>query len=300
MTIPAPTYPIEPPCQASLEACEKELKEQLNGLMKAVAVVRQLRHPEEGCPWDLKQTHASLRKHMLEEAYEAVEAMQGEATTHLKEELGDVLLQVLLNAQIAEDSGEFTINDVAQTLAEKLIRRHPHVFTPKAHTQEITTPEAVSAQWQAIKAQERGQTHTTPSALEGVTRAQPALSRAGVLSKKAVKLGFAWPDDATLLACVRSEFDEVEAEMKQATRSHDRLEDELGDVLFACSSLAKELNIDPEVALTRASDKFETRFRHMERLIQQDNQQPSDLDFDTWEAYWAKAKAQLRAEGRTT
>jgi nucleoside triphosphate diphosphatase len=283
------------------DACQA-VSENLEGLIQAIAVVRRLRHPEEGCPWDLKQSHASLRKYMLEEAYEAVEAMEAnEATPHLQEELGDVLLQVLLHAQIAEDNGAFTVQDVAAGLAEKLIRRHPHVFAPHQET-AIHSPEAVTAQWQAIKAQEQAQKSSVEpavpvSVLQGVGQGKPALMRAGDISHKAVKVGFAWPDDATLMGCVRSELDEIETEMQASPRQPERLEDEMGDVLFACASLARHIGVEPEVALHKATGKFECRFRHMEQLIQQAGLTLGALSFDEWEAFWQQAKTELRALG---
>jgi nucleoside triphosphate diphosphatase len=293
--------------QARLEEAQHTLQEHMAGVLKAMAVVKALRTPETGCPWDLEQNHHSLRKHMLEEAYEAVEAMETNSPSlHLKEELGDVLLQVLLHAQIAEDAGSFTFEDVCEGLAEKLIRRHPHVFQPSKQL-EVNTPEAVSEQWQRIKALEvkpdsldkpqHAQASTMPSVLEGVSQGQPALSRAGQVSHKAVKAGFNWPDDATLMECVRSELREIEDEMRHSPTSADRLEDEMGDVLFACASLAKHLRIEPELALSRATDKFEQRFQYMEGLIHASGTPMQHLSFEEWEAYWQQAKAELRSKG---
>jgi ATP diphosphatase len=296
------TSHIEAPMQAKLHDLEQQLSTQLKGIQEALAVVRQLRHPEDGCPWDIAQTHQSLTPFMLEEAYEAVEAMQNASIEKpatwlaLKDELGDVLLQVLLNSQIAEDSGHFDFQAVCTHLAEKLIFRHPHVFKPDSHAVVIETPEAVTAQWQAIKASVQGQS-TQKSVLDGVALGQPALSRAGKISKKAVKAGFTWPDDATLWACVMSELDEIKAEMEASPRDPERLQDEMGDVFFACASLAKHIGVEPETALVQATAKFEQRFRHMEALILAEGKALADLDFQTWEAYWQKAKADLRMAG---
>jgi len=286
-----------------LEVLERSLETQMQDVQKVLAVVKQLRTPKEGCPWDLEQTHQSLAPYMLEEAYEAVEAMQDIANPtearvqNLKDELGDVLLQVLLNSQIAQDEGFFTFQDICQHLAQKLIRRHPHVFCPDSHQANIETPEAVTAQWQALKAQEAPLNTTKQSVLDGVSKAQPALSRAGKISKKAVKAGFTWPNDEVLWACVMSELDEIKAEMEAKPRCAERLQDEMGDVFFACASLSKQIGVDPETALVQATEKFERRFRYMESLIQKDGRHLNDLDFDTWDAYWKQAKEALRASG---
>jgi MazG family protein len=218
-----------------------------------------------------------------------------ESTTALKDELGDVLLQVLLNSQIAEDAGHFSFQDVCAHLAEKLIVRHPHVFKPETHSSTIDSPDAVTAQWQAIKASQSAK--KAGSVLDGVHKGQAALARAGKISKKAVKAGFTWPDDATLWACVMSEFDEIKAEMEATPRNPERLQDEMGDVFFACASLAKQLGVEPETALVQATAKFEQRFRYMEALILADGHALADLDFQTWDDYWNRAKADLRATG---
>jgi MazG family protein len=257
-----------------------------------LSVVSQLRHPEQGCPWDLKQTHASLKPYLLEESYEALEAIDSGDPAKLREELGDVLLQVVLHAQLAKDAGQFDFNAVCQTLAEKLVRRHPHVF---ADVTDIEHPEQVTRQWQEIKAAEKGEKPSSKSILADISRSQPALSRAHRVSRKAVKAGFTWPDLDALWACVMSEFDElrqeVNADPETASKAerHDRLEDEMGDILFAVVSLAGHLGIDPEVALTRATDKFTRRFQRME---QRATQPLESLSFDAWDALWRAAKQQ--------
>ncbi len=286
-----------------LEVLERSLDAQMHSIQKVLAVIKQLRTPKEGCPWDLEQTHSSLTPYMLEEAYEAVEAMQAvskdssASVSHLKDELGDVLLQVLLNSQIAEDEGLFTFQDVCEHLATKLISRHPHVFCPASHHAEIQTPEAVTAQWQVLKAQEKTAESSQKSVLDGVSKGQPALSRAGKISKKAVKAGFTWPNDEVLWACVMSELDEIKVEMEAAPRCAERLQDEMGDVFFACASLSKQIGVEPETALVQATEKFERRFRYMESLILKDAKQLKDLDFETWDTYWNQAKEALRATG---
>ena len=292
------TQQIEAPLQAVFAQKQASVANQLPAIQQALAVVAQLRNPQGGCPWDLEQTHASLRPHLLEEAYEAVETMTADPIAdpqHLKEELGDVLLQVLLNAQIAQDNGLFSFADVCDTLAEKLVRRHPHVFRPQAQAEsQINTPEQVTAQWQTIKqaekAQKLGEKSATESILSSVAVGQPALSRAAKISRKAVKVGFKWPNLDSLWECVMSEFDEFKAEAIAQSPIVDRMEDELGDIFFACASLAQFFDLDPEIALTRATNKFQARFLYIE---QHTTKPLKELSFDEWEALWAEAKRYL-------
>jgi MazG family protein len=256
-------------------------------------IVAHLRHPTSGCPWDIAQTHASLRPYLLEEAYEAVEALtqlyvhpnDAQAQLAVKDELGDVLLQVALHAQLASEQGQFTLDDIAQHLADKLVRRHPHVFGTGG---SLTSPEAVTAQWQQLKQAEKPtSTLTVPSALGELKANQPALSQASVASKRAIKQGFTWPTIASLWVCVMSEFDELKAEMDAPAPSPQALEDELGDCLFATVSLANQLGIDPEVALHRATQKFIRRFHAMESLTKKPLPQ---LSFEEWDTLWRQAK----------
>jgi MazG family protein len=284
---------------------------QTAAVAQVLAVVAQLRNPQGGCPWDLAQTHASLRPHLLEEAHEAVEAMGTLDTPanpqHLKEELGDVLLQVLLHAQLAQEAGQFSFADVCDTLATKLVSRHPHVFAgPSAQQGEgaINTPEAVSAQWQQLKAQERtAQANQTQQAvftsqLEGTaSQALPTLQQAAKISRKAVKLGFAWPTPEALWACVQSELDELKEATETQPANPAHVEEELGDLLFACASVAQQVGADPNVALIAALAKFKRRFEHMERAVAAQAGQPKApeahlkaLSFEAWEALWQQAK----------
>lgn len=269
------------------------------GIEKLRRVVAQLRHPEGGCPWDLKQTHVSLKPYMLEEAYEAVEAVDEAASTGkpelLREELGDVLLQVVLHSQLAAEAGDFDFDAVCEGIAEKLIRRHPHVFG----NTRADDPETVLANWDAIKQAEKGGGKPA-SILDGISRSQPALSRALETSRRAVKAGFEWPDFGSLWACVMSEYDEFRKEKDTATpgqpvspEAFGRLELELGDILFATVNLARFCKIDPEVALTRATAKFTRRFQAMERLVRErygPEYALESLDFETWDALWNEAK----------
>jgi len=269
----------------------------MSGIDKLLDVIAQLRNPEGGCPWDLKQTHLSLRPYMLEEAYEAVEAMTSKDTGHLKEELGDVLLQVALHAQIAAQSEDpdkrFDFQDVAAGIADKLIRRHPHVFGEV----NVSGAEEVTANWEEIKRREKGN-EAVESIMDGVSENQPALSRALKTSKKAVKVGFEWPNLDSLWDCVMSEFTEFKKELDAppAPDTQAKLEDEMGDIFFATVNLARHFNIDPEVALTRATTKFTRRFKTMETIIRDRHpgipleEAMKQLDFQTWDDLWNEAK----------
>jgi MazG family protein len=278
--------------------------ERTSGIDKLVRVVARLRHPTEGCPWDLKQTHQSLKPYMLEEAYEAVEAIDMSAESGdpaaLREELGDVLLQVVLHAQLAQDAGTFDFEAVCEGIADKLIRRHPHVFGDV----EAESPDAVVANWEAIKRAEKGGAAEAPtSILKGISMQQPALSRALETSKRAVKVGFEWPSFDSLWDCVMSEYDEFRQETqgfqtgeKIPAAAFDRLESEMGDILFANVNLARYFKIDPEVALTRATAKFTRRFQAMEAMVRErygPQKTLESLDFETWDALWNEAKRQV-------
>ncbi len=274
---------------------------QKQGVEKLLDVVARLRHPTEGCPWDLKQTHRSLKPYMLEEAYEAVEAIDdAEAQARpelLKDELGDVLLQVALHAQLAQEAGQFDFSAVCDTIAEKLIRRHPHVFGDV----QVDSDADVVTNWNAIKQAEKGQVKAPESILDGVAKSQPALSRALETSKRAVKVGFEWPSLDSLWECVMSEYTEFRSEVQtlvpeQAVSSEqfDRLETEMGDIFFASVNLARHFKIDPEVALTKATAKFTRRFQMMEHLVRErygPDKALETLDFEAWDALWNEAKA---------
>ncbi len=252
----------------------------LPGFAHLIAVIARLRDPASGCPWDLKQTHQSLRPYVLEEAYEVVNAIDSGDIAHLKEELGDLLLQVVLHAQLAAERQDFTADDVAEAIAEKLIRRHPHVFADAV----AENAEAVTANWEAIKqAEKQAAGKSQPaSVMEDLPKGVPALTQALAVSKRAVKQGFEWPDFESLWQCVMSEY----AEFRQARDEEAgfaELEDELGDILFATVNLARFHSIDPEVALNRATQKFIRRYRAMEQLSDKPlPEQPFEVLDDLW------------------
>lgn len=243
-----------------------------------VEVMAALRGPD-GCPWDREQTHQSLKRYMLEEAYEAVEAVDSGDPDLLQEELGDVLLQVVFHAQIASEADAFTMHDVVRTITEKLVRRHPHVFG------DVSAPTAadVTRNWEAIKRQEKGES-VTESLLDGVSAAMPALSRAFQVQRKAAQVGFDWDDEQGPAAKVREELDEVLA------ASPEDKEQEMGDLLFACVNLARVFKIDPETALTSSIRKFTTRFRFIEREVAVSGKKLSEMTLAEMDEIWNRAK----------
>lgn len=252
-------------------------------LEELIAVIAKLRSPE-GCPWDREQTHTSLRPNMIEEAYEAVDAIDDNDMKHLREELGDVLLQVLLHSQIASENGDFTIEDVARELKDKLIHRHPHVFGDA----QIDSTDGVLDAWEKLKAEEKSH---RKSAMDGISRAQAALISAQKISKKAVKVGFEWPNEESLYGCIMSEFREFKEATQEADREH--MEEEFGDILFATVNLARWNKIDAEQALLKANKKFEKRFRKMEELA---TKPLTEYSFEEYDALWKQAKKALVEE----
>ena len=246
----------------------------MNYLDELVKTVEILRSPE-GCPWDREQTHKTIRRNMLEEAYEAVEAIDEDNPEHLKEELGDVLLQVLLHSQIAKDSEEFDIQDVAKMLNDKLIHRHPHVFS----TAKVKDSSEVITNWEKLKREEKSERKRT---LDGIPKTLPALSVAEKISKKVVKKGFEWKCEQDVYSCVSGEIDEF----RQAQSQEDK-ELEFGDILFALVNLARWNKIDPESALAKANNKFIKRFNKLESLAQKPLE---ELSYEEYDALWKEAK----------
>ena len=246
----------------------------LERLIEIIDILRS----ENGCKWDREQTHATLRKNMLEEAYEAVDAIDDNDMKHLQEELGDVLLQVVLHAQIAKDEKSFDIEDVAKQISDKLVHRHPHVFGDV----KVDSTQEILDNWEKLKKEEKP--HRT-SIMDGISRAQAALMSAQKISKKAVNVGFEWPNEESLYDCVLSEI----KEFKEA-KTQDEKEDELGDILFAVVNLARWNKIDAEQALLRANKKFISRFRAMEKLADKDLE---TLSLEEWDNLWKQAKKSL-------
>lgn len=247
------------------------MKDYLKELIETVAILRS----ENGCEWDRQQTHQSIRQNMLEEAYEAAEAIDEKNVEHLKEELGDVLLQVVLHSQIAKDNQEFDIQDVAKMLNDKLIHRHPHVFG----NEKTADTKKILENWEKLKAQEKTERKRT---MDGIPSTLPSLLRAMKISKKAVRSGFEWQNYSQLLDCFKSEIKEFEK-----AKTFDEKEEELGDILFSLVNVARWNKIDPEVALAKANVKFIKRFNKLEELAEK---QLSELSFEEYEELWAQAK----------
>lgn len=252
----------------------------MKNLEELINTVKTLRS-ENGCQWDREQTHQTLKPHMLEEAYEAVDAMDNNDMKHLKEELGDVLLQVLLHSQIADESNHFDIEDVAKELNDKLIRRHPHVFGDV----NVNSTKEILDNWEQIKKEEKA--HRT-SVMDGVSKSQSALMSAQKISKKAVKVGFEWPNQETLYECLFSEIEEFKDACNGTNKEH--IEEEMGDIFFALVNLARWNKLDAEQALLKANKKFVKRFRKMEELAQKPLEEYSFEEFD---ALWKQAKKEV-------
>ena len=249
-------------------------------LERLVDIVATLRS-ENGCPWDREQTHKTLRPNMLEEAYEAVDAIDDNNIPNLREELGDVLLQVVLHAQIAKDDGDFDIEDVAKELSEKLIHRHPHVFG----NQKVNSTDEILTNWDKLKQEEKTY---RKSVLDGVSKSQSALMSAQKISKKVVKVGFEWDSIESLKKCIQSEYKEFEEAVQSGNRDH--MEDEMGDIFFATVNLARWYKIDAEQALLRANKKFTKRFKKMEELA---TKPLEEYTYDEFDKLWKCAKLAL-------
>jgi tetrapyrrole methylase family protein/MazG family protein len=251
-----------------------------------VQVVNKLRSPE-GCPWDREQTHESLKRFLLEETYELFEAIDLKDPDSMKDELGDVLLQVLLHAEIAREHGHFSIDDVITNLREKLMRRHPHVFGGAS----VQTPEQVMKTWDAVKKTEKASAERV-SALDGVPSVFPALMRAEKTQKKAAKVGFDWEETPDVVEKIHEELAELEKAME--TGVQDELEDELGDLLFATVNLSRFIHVDPEFALKQATAKFTERFHLVEAYAKEEGVDLKDLSLDQLNLLWDRAKDHLR------
>lgn len=254
---------------------------------RLLAIMARLRDPATGCPWDREQTWATIAPHTIEEAYELADAIRQDDAALVRDELGDVLFQVVFQSRIAEERGLFDFAAVADTISDKLERRHPHVF---GEAQVSDVAEQAEA-WEAHKAAERRQKGQGMGALDGVTPGLPALTRASKLGKRASRVGFDWPELGGVLAKVEEEI----AEMRQAAQAGavDDVKEELGDLLFSVVQAARHLGVDPESALRDANAKFERRFRDMEARLDAEGRTVTDATPDQLEALWALAKRDL-------
>ncbi len=260
-------------------------------LPRLLAVMAWLRDRQYGCPWDIEQTFQTIAPYTIEEAYEVADAIERNDMPALKEELGDLLLQVVYHAQIAQEAQAFGFADVASAIAEKMIDRHPHVFGDAT----IDTSEAQTVSWEARKAAERAakQTVQPAGALDGVARALPALLRAEKIQKRAARVGFDWADIAPVIDKIEEELGELRAEITAGTVDQARLTDELGDVLFAVANLARHCKVDPEAALRATNDKFERRFGYIERQLAAQGRKPTDASLEEMESLWQEAKTRV-------
>lgn len=253
-------------------------------ISRLIEIMAQLRSPDGGCPWDLKQSFSTIAPYTVEEAYEVADAIERHDFDGLKDELGDLLLQVVFHARMAEEENRFAFGDVVQAITEKLIRRHPHVFGD-AHAM---APEDVKKLWEDIKATERAAAGkgASKSALDGVSATFPALIRAEKVQKRAAQVGFDWSDPRDVAAKVAEELEEINTAQDQDARS-----EEIGDLLFAVVNLARHSGVDGESALRRATAKFERRFRATEALAAEAGRKLSDLSADELDGLWRRVKA---------
>ena len=254
-----------------------------NGIERLLEIMRRLRDPETGCPWDIEQDFKSIAPYTIEEAYEVADAIEREAWGELPGELGDLLLNTIYHAQMAEEVGKFDFNTVVQAISDKMIARHPHVFGDESR--EKTAEEQV-ADWEALKAKERG---TPASVLDGIAGNLPALTRALKLQNRAARVGFDWPETVQVLDKIKEESAElVEA---QAEKTPEDVEEEFGDLLFVMANLGRHLGVQPEDALRKANAKFTRRFNAVEAALKAKGQAPQDSTLEEMDALWDEVKA---------
>ena len=275
-------------------------------IARLLEIMAALRTPRTGCPWDLEQDFASIAPYTLEEAYEVVDAIERGDLADLRDELGDLLLQVVFHARMAEEQGSFAFGDVVEAITRKLIRRHPHVF---GNTEDLS-PEAVKSLWDSIKAEEKAERRAARESigqgsephearfLGGIPTALPALTRAQKLTAKAAKVGFDWPEAAQVIDKIHEELEEV----KEASSSgqKDRIEDEIGDLLFSVTNLARHFGIDPERALRRTNAKFERRFSSIEAALERQDRTLDEASLEEMEELWVAAKTAEREPGASS
>jgi ATP diphosphatase len=275
-------------------------------ITRLLEIMAALRTPGTGCPWDLEQDFASITPYTIEEAYEVVDAIERGDLADLRDELGDLLLQVVFHARMAEEQGAFTFGDVVEAITRKLIRRHPHVF---GSTRDLS-PGEVKRLWDSIKAEEKvdrkaerakmGLSLEAHEAgfLGGIPTALPALTRAQKLTAKAAKVGFDWPDATQVIDKIHEELDEVKE--AASSKDRDRIEDEIGDLLFSVTNLARHFGIDPERALRRTNAKFERRFRAVEQALGEQDRTLDEASLEEMERHWVAAKMAEREPGASS
>jgi ATP diphosphatase len=269
-----------------------------------LALMAALRDPATGCPWDVAQDFASIAPYTIEEAHEVADAIRRGDLVDLRDELGDLLLQVVFHARMAEEAGHFAFPDIVEAITAKLIRRHPHVFGP-AGTDRARNPGLVKELWEAIKAEERaekararaaaGMPEPARSLLDGLPPTLPALARAVKLQEKAGAVGFDWKDPHAVLAKLREEIDETEAALAAGNRAE--IAEEIGDMLFVIANLARHAGIDPDSALEGTNAKFRRRFAHVEARLAAESRTPADASLAEMDAYWNEARARDKTDG---
>ena len=261
-----------------------------------LAVMARLRDPDSGCPWDVKQSFATIAPYTIEEAYEVADAIARNDLDGLEDELGDLLLQVIYHAQMASEESRFAFADVVDAITRKMIRRHPHVFEDASRREEFMTTDL----WDRIKAEEkteRGRHGDAEGVLDGVPVALPALTRAVKLQKRAAKVGFDWPSLAPVLAKVEEEMSELRSAVGGGAGSKEKAAEEFGDLLFVMANVARHLGVDPEAALRAANAKFVRRFRSIETALAREGRSPKDATLEEMDALWDAAKADERKDG---
>ena len=258
-------------------------------LSDLLAVMAKLRDPDDGCPWDLEQDFRSIAPYTIEEAYEVADAIERGSHDELKDELGDLLLQVVFHAQMACEAGLFDFDDVCRSINDKMIRRHPHVFGDA----ETRDSETQTVEWEAIKAAERAGSDKGEGALDDVPVALPALKRAQKLQKRAARVGFDWPDAGRVLEKVDEELAEVREAM--AGGSAEEIAEEIGDLVFVCTNLGRKLKVDVEAATRAANAKFERRFRYIELALKAQGRSAELASLDEMETLWVEAKRREKA-----